>query len=104
MQMTLDISEEQAAKLDELSAQRNASREALLSEALDLLLRQTSPTHAELSGVTPALIRDPEERRQILLQSFGALPHLEDGQAFQDRLRNEWVREWDPEFDPTIHG
>ena len=104
MQMTLDISEEQAAKLDELSAQRNASREVLLSEALEVYLRRSYPASTNVSGVTPARIQDPEQRRQMMLHAFGALPHLEDGQVFQDRMRSEWVREWDPEYDPTIHG
>ena len=100
MQMMLDISEEQAAELDKLSVQRNAAREALLSEALDVYLRRRYPVQAEPSLVTPALIQGPEQVRESLLKFFGALPHLEDGMVFQARMRNEW----DPEFDPTIRG
>jgi hypothetical protein len=28
----------------------------------------------------------------------------EDGMDYQNRLRDEWVREWDPEYDPARHG
>lgn len=105
MQMTVELSEEQAARLDRLSLEKNAPLAVLLSEALNAYLwRNSSSPPAESNGVTPAAITDPEERRQNLLKYFGALPDLEDGMAFQDRLRNEWVREWDPEYDPKIHG
>ncbi len=103
--MPLDITAEQAAKLSELSVERNASPVELVSEALDTYLQRMSGGKPEmLPGITSAAITDPEEQRRNLLSYFGVLPHLEDGMVFQDRMRNEWVREWDPEYDETLHG
>ena len=102
MQMTIDIPDEQVAALDELSAQRHASRAVIVSDALEAYLQAASGE--VMAAITPSPITDPEERRRHFLSFFGALPDIGDGLAFQERLRNEWVREWDAEYDPKVHG
>ena len=105
MQMTLEIPDEQAAKLDRLSLVRHASRETLVSEALNAYLaRDVNAPAEDVADNTSSPAIDAEKRKQDFLRFFGALPHLEDGMVFQDRLRNEWVREWDPEYNPNLHG
>ena len=103
MQLTIDIPDEQAVKLDELSARTSASRDALVSEALNTYLQDGAP---ELGHAVEPLPQtpDPEETTRAVLSFFGALPHLEDGLVFQDRMRSEWGGEGTPERDPNLHG
>lgn len=72
MQVTLNIPQEQLDRLDELQKDRGASREQLVSEAL------------------AAYLPPPKKH---LLEYFGVLKgRVEDGMAFQDRMRREWDR------------
>lgn len=71
MQVTLNIPQEQLDRLNDLQKERGASREQLVSEALAAYL--------------------PPKKH--LLEYFGVLKgRVEDGMAFQDRMRREWDR------------
>ncbi len=73
MEVTLDIQQDQLDRLDELQQERKASREQLVREALAAYL--------------------PPSKKKHLLEYFGVLKgRVEDGMAFQDRIRREWDR------------
>lgn len=73
MQVMLDLSDDQVAELERLSVQRQRPREELLQHAVSLYLAP--------------------ERKPHLLDFFGVLKgHVEDGLAFQNRMRQEWDR------------
>jgi hypothetical protein len=82
MQLIIDIPDEQAAELERLSASRHTSRDVLVRNVLSEYLSEHEPKNDD-----------------DLLQFFGIMQgRIDDGLAFQERLRNEWVREWDPEY------
>ena len=97
MQLTIDIPEQQIGELDRLTVKTNASREEIVQQALRAFLI-TSSEPRPLPLPEP-LIKDPEERDAILEAAFGSWKDFpEDGLEYQQRLRKEWVREWDPEW------
>lgn len=73
MQVKLELSDEQVAELERISAQRQRPREELLQHAVALYLAP--------------------ERKPHLLDFFGVLKgRVEDGLVFQNRMRQEWDR------------
>ncbi|AFL90052.1 Ribbon-helix-helix protein, copG family [Terriglobus roseus DSM 18391] len=93
MQLTIDIPEQELGELDRLTVKTNASREEIVQQALRAFLTTESEQLPE------PLVKDPEERDAILQAAFGSWKDFpEDGLAYQERMRQEWVREWDPEW------
>lgn len=82
----VDIPEEDVARLDALARAEGKSRAAILREAVSQFIANSS--------------KDWLEAGFGLWAKYG---FTEDGMDFQNRLREEWVREWDPEYDPARH-
>ncbi len=83
METMVDIPEDMIKRLDRLSETERRSRNELMHQALVPFLQSHEPKQLSL-----------EERRGFLDQAFGALRgRVEDGQAFQDRMRSEWERD-----------
>lgn len=83
----VDISDDDLAWLDETAKSTRKSRAALLREAV--------------SAYRAANDKDWLEAGFGLWAKYG---FTEDGMDYQNRIREEWVREWDPEYDPARHG
>jgi hypothetical protein len=85
MQLIIDIPDDQAVELERLSASRHTSSDVLVRDVLAEYLSEQRPKGDDGD----------------LLQFFGFMKgRIDNGLAFQERLRNEWVREWDPEYKP----
>jgi predicted transcriptional regulator len=83
----VDIPEEDLAKIDSIAKKEGRSRASVLREAVTDYLAESD--------------KDWLEAGFGLWAKYG---FTEDGLEYQNRLREEWVREWDPEFDPQKHG
>lgn len=83
----VDIPEDDIARLDALARAEGKSRAAILREAVNQFIANSS--------------KDWLEAGFGLWAKYG---FTEDGMDFQNRMREEWVREWDPDYDPQKHG
>jgi hypothetical protein len=82
----VDIPQEDLRWLDRTAAEQGTSRAALLRQAVAAFREQD---------------KDWLEKGFGLWAKYG---FTEDGLEYQNRLREEWVREWDPDYDPARHG
>lgn len=83
----VDIPDDDLARIDRIAKEEGKSRAAVLREAVAEYIAQGS--------------KDWLEAGFGLWAKYG---FSEDGMDYQNRLREEWVREWDPEYDPARHG
>jgi Ribbon-helix-helix protein, copG family len=83
----VDVPVEDVRKLDEIAKRDGKSRAAVLREAVANYLALGN--------------NDWLDAGFGLWAKYG---FTEDGMDYQDRLRNEWVREWDADYDPRKHG
>ncbi len=83
----VDVPADDVRRLDEIARAEGKSRTAVIREAVANYIAQGS--------------QDWLEAGFGLWAKYG---FTEDGMDYQNRLREEWVREWDPEYDPTRHG
>ena len=83
----VDVPEEDVARLDALARAEGKSRAAVLREAVTNHIAQSN--------------KDWLEAGFGLWAKYG---FTEDGMDYQNRLREEWVREWDPDYDLAKHG
>jgi hypothetical protein len=83
----VDIPDDDLAKIDSIARSEGKSRAAVLREAVTEYIAESS--------------KDWLEAGFGLWAKYG---FDEDGMAYQNRLREEWVREWDSEYDPAKHG
>jgi metal-responsive CopG/Arc/MetJ family transcriptional regulator len=73
MRTLIDIPDDQIAELNKLAKTEKVSRAALVRRAIaDLLKARRRPSDDAIAA------------------SFGIRPDMEDGLAFQERLRSEW--------------
>jgi len=73
MRTLVDIPDDQIAELTQLAARERVSRAALVRKAIALLLTsKRAPSTDEFDA------------------AFGIRPDMEDGLAYQERLRAEW--------------
>jgi hypothetical protein len=86
-----DLPDEDIKWLDQLAAEQGKSRASILRDAVSAY-RAEAPT----PGNTDWL-----EAGFGLWAKYG---FTEDGMDYQNRLRDEWVREWDIDYDPAKHG
>lgn len=86
MRILADIPEDDLKWLDSVAKEQGKSRAAVLREAV---------------AAYRAKDKDWIEKGFGLWAKHG---FSEDGLVYQNRLREEWVREWDPEYDPAKHG
>ena len=83
----VDIPDDDLAKIDAIARVEGKSRAAVLREAVADYIAESS--------------------KDWLQAGFGLWAKHgfdEDGMHNQDRLRDEWVREWDSDYDPAKHG
>jgi metal-responsive CopG/Arc/MetJ family transcriptional regulator len=73
MRTLVDIPDDQIEKLNELAEREKVSRAALVRRAISSMLESKSKAKGE--GIAAA---------------FGIRPDMEDGLAYQERLRSEW--------------
>jgi Ribbon-helix-helix protein, copG family len=83
----VDVPVEDVRKLDEIAKRDGKSRAGVLREAVANYLALGN--------------NDWLDAGFGLWAKYG---FTEDGMDYQNRLRNEWVREWDSDYDPTKHG
>ena len=83
----VDIPDDDLARIDSIARSEGKSRAAVLREAVAEYIAESS--------------KDWLEAGYGLWAKYG---FDEDGMAYQTRLREEWVREWDPGYDPAKHG
>ena len=83
----VDVPAEDVRRLDEIARAEGKSRTAIIREAVAQYIAESS--------------KDWLEAGFGLWAKYG---FTEDGMDYQNRLREEWVREWDPEYDPAKHG
>jgi predicted transcriptional regulator len=83
----VDSPADDLARIDRIAKAEGKSRAAVLREAVSEYIAQSS--------------KDWLEAGFGLWAKYG---FDEDGMAYQNRLREEWVREWDPEYGPDKHG
>lgn len=83
----VDIPDEDLARIDAIARSEGRSRASVLRDAVAEYIAESS--------------KDWLEAGFGLWAKYG---FTEDGMAYQNRLREEWVREWDPEYDPKKHG
>jgi metal-responsive CopG/Arc/MetJ family transcriptional regulator len=69
----VDIPDDQVAELNRLAEREKVSRAALVRKAIADLLASKRQT-----------------RQEVLDATFGIRPDMEDGLAYQERLRSEW--------------
>lgn len=81
-----DLPDEDIKWLDQLAAEQGKSRASVLREAVEAYRAKD---------------KDWLEAGFGLWAKYG---FTEDGMDYQNRMREEWVREWDPEYDPARHG
>lgn len=82
----VDIPDDDLAKIDSIAKAEGRSRASVLREAVTDYIAESS--------------KDWLEAGFGLWAKYG---FTEDGLEYQNRLREEWVREWDPEYDPKKH-
>lgn len=87
MRFLVDIPEDDLKWLDARAKEQGTSRAALIREAVTAYLETRS--------------EDWLDKGFGLWAKYG---FNEDGLDYENRLRDEWVREWDPEYDPKKHG
>jgi metal-responsive CopG/Arc/MetJ family transcriptional regulator len=73
MRTLVDIPDDQIAELNRLAEREKVSRAALVRRAIADLLTSKRQT-----------------RQEVLDATFGIRPDMEDGLAYQERLRSEW--------------
>lgn len=83
----VDVPPDDVRRLDEIAKNEGKSRAAVLREAVTNYIAHSN--------------KDWLEAGFGLWAKYG---FTEDGMDYQNRLREEWVREWDPEYDPAKHG
>lgn len=83
----VDVPADDVRRLDEIARAEGKSRTAVIREAVASYIAQSN--------------KDWLEAGFGLWAKYG---FTEDGMDYQNRLREEWVREWDPEYDPIKHG
>lgn len=83
----VDVPPDDVRRLDEIAKNEGKSRAAVLREAVTSYIAHSN--------------KDWLEAGFGLWAKYG---FTEDGMDYQNRLREEWVREWDPEYDPAKHG
>lgn len=83
----VDLPKDDVRRLDEIAKREGRSRAAVLREAVTRYIAQGN--------------QDWLEAGFGLWAKYG---FNEDGMDYQNRLREEWVREWDPDYDPAKHG
>lgn len=83
----VDVPEDDLRRLDEIARREGKSRAAVIREAVASHIAQAS--------------HDWLEAGFGLWAKYG---FTEDGMDYQNRLREEWVREWDADYDPAKHG
>jgi len=83
----VDVPEEDVVRLDALARAEGKSRAAILREAVTNYIAHSN--------------KDWLEAGFGLWAKYG---FTEDGMDYQNRMREEWVREWDPEYDAAKHG
>jgi hypothetical protein len=83
----VDVPESDVRRLDEIARAEGKSRTAIIREAVADYIANSN--------------KDWLEAGFGLWAKYG---FSEDGMDYQNRLREEWVREWDPEYDPDKHG
>ena len=83
----VDVPADDVRRLDEIARAEGKSRTAVIREAVASYIAQSN--------------KDWLEAGFGLWAKYG---FNEDGMVYQNRLREEWVREWDPEYDPDKHG
>ena len=80
----VDIPDDDLAKIDSIARSEGKSRAAVLREAVAEYIAESS--------------KDWLDGGFGLWAKYG---FNEDGLAYQNRMREEWVREWDPDYDPA---
>ena len=83
----VDIPPDDVRRLDEIAKNEGKSRTAVIREAVASYIAESN--------------KDWLEAGFGLWAKYG---FTEDGMDYQNRLREEWVREWDLEYDPAKHG
>src|SRR5689334_1662675 len=83
----VDVPAEDVRRLDEIARAEGKSRTAVIREAVASYIANSN--------------KDWLEAGFGLWAKYG---FSEDGLEYQNRLREEWVREWDPDYDPAKHG
>ena len=83
----VDVPDNDLAKIDSIARAEGKSRAAVLREAVSEYIAESS--------------KDWLEAGFGLWAKHG---FTQDGMDYQNRLREEWVREWDPDYDPAKHG
>lgn len=83
----VDVPPDDVRRLDEIARAEGKSRTAVIREAVASYIAQSN--------------KDWLEAGFGLWAKYG---FDEDGMDYQNRLREEWVREWDPDYDPSKHG
>lgn len=83
----VDVPAEDVRRLDEIARAEGKPRTAIIREAVASYIAQSN--------------QDWLEAGFGLWAKYG---FTEDGMDYQNRLREEWVREWDPDFDPSKHS
>lgn len=83
----VDVPPDDVRRLDEIARSEGKSRAAVLREAVATYIAESN--------------KDWLEAGFGLWAKYG---FTEDGMDYQNRLREEWVREWDSEYDPAKHG
>lgn len=83
----VDVPAEDVRRLDEIARAEGKSRTAVIREAVANYIAESN--------------KDWLEAGFGLWAKYG---FKEDGMDYQNRLREEWVREWDQEYDPGKHG
>jgi hypothetical protein len=73
MRTLVDIPDDQIAQLTRLAEKEKVSRAALVREAIADLLAKKHPPNDD-----------------AIVAAFGIRPDMEDGLAYQERLRSEW--------------
>lgn len=87
MRFLVDIPEDDLKWLDNVARKEGKSRAAVLREAVtDYIAAQSKEGFEKYFG---------------LWERHGSTV---DGLDYERKLRDEWVRDWDPEYDPAIHG
>lgn len=83
----VDVPPDDVRRLDEIAKNEGKSRTAVIREAVASYIAESN--------------KDWLEAGFGLWAKYG---FTEDGMDYQNRLREEWVREWDLEYDPAKHG
>ena len=84
-----DLPDDDIKWLDRIASEQGKSRASVLRDAVATYKAQTQPS----------------ENKGWLDAGFGLWARYgfdEDGMAYQSRLRNEWIREWDRDADEDV--